>query len=550
MVTPVEGRILSYTEAKDLKSRNPNARWSNVSGAFSGEVWPQLSPSFAIGAGDCVFTIGSCFARNIERHLGDLGCRVPMNDLHLPPEEWSGEPNGAMNKFHPPSFRQSLGWTAQVHDGGGQVAWSDCEAFAFDRGDGLFTDLDLPTVPVSKTRFVARRQHIYEIFSSAFSADCLIMTPGLIEAWRDKTTGLFIHDAPTQKALAVRRDRWELVILSYQQCLDDMLQSIDLVRARNPGVKILVTTSPVPMSATFSGQDVRMANSHSKAVLRAVCGVLPAERPLVDYFPSYEIATLSAPAMVWKDDRIHVSSDFVGKIVTYMLDQYMAEVADAERHYHEANRLIYDADYAGAEKAARMAVKLKPDYADAHMRLAEALFYQARYDQAEDELTRLLQIHPDRADAQVLLARTIEHSDPARIDEAIAHIEAASELPAVTLADFRKISGLIRRSAPPQTAERVMQRAVERFPLHLEARMLLADVLLDQGRNQEAIEALQAASKMRRVDAGVHIRLAGLLQESERFDDASTALRLAFDLEPDNAAARALAVKIAAHVGK
>jgi hypothetical protein len=58
-----------------------------------------------------------------------------------------------------------------------------------------------------------------------------------------------------------------------------------------PGVKFLVTVSPVPLTATASGQHVEVATTYSKSVLRAVCGLAYERFNNVDYFPSYEIMT-------------------------------------------------------------------------------------------------------------------------------------------------------------------------------------------------------------------------------------------------------------------
>ncbi len=267
------GFTLSFAEARRRLKQNPQARWRNIAVGFEGEVWPEISPSFQLKPGDVVFTIGSCFAREIEQHLTALGCRAPMTDLRLPPQEWGGAANGAMNKFHPPSFRSPWPGPPPSTTAAARSSGPTAPPLAFDSGDGRLFDLDMAAIaPVTRERFLERRQHIYDIFAQAFSADCLMMTPGLVEAWRDRTTGLYIHETPVQRAMAAQPERWELEVLSYEACLADMLAALDVVRARNPGVKVLVTTSPVPMSATFSGEDVRIANAYSKSVLRAVCG--------------------------------------------------------------------------------------------------------------------------------------------------------------------------------------------------------------------------------------------------------------------------------------
>jgi hypothetical protein len=55
--------------------------------------------------------------------------------------------------------------------------------------------------------------------------------------------------------------------------------------------RVLLTVSPVPLTATASGQHVLVATVQSKSVLRAVAGEICAAREGVDYFPSYEIVS-------------------------------------------------------------------------------------------------------------------------------------------------------------------------------------------------------------------------------------------------------------------
>ena len=571
--------VLSFAEARRLKSRNPQGRWSTIAGEFAADVWPRPQTTFRIRRGEVIFTIGSCFARNIEQHLVALGCAVPMMDLDIPPREWSGERNGAMNKFHPPAFRQCLEWTAAIHDRDGVVAWTDCEPLAFDLGDGRMLDMDMACAPVPRERFLERRQHIYEVFSRAFSADCLMMTPGLIEAWRDRSTGLYIHEAPTLKPMLADPERWELEILSYEACLADLLAAIDVVRARNPAVKVLVTTSPVPMSATFSGQDVRIANTYSKSVLRAACGAASMQRPAVDYFPSYECATLSFPPGVWKEDRIHVSSGFVGKIVSHMLDHYLDGVGDGERLHQQARTALNSGAYAEAEAAARGVLALRSEHTEARVLLAEALLRLYRCGEAETELKALVAADPDRSDLWIMLARAIVRGDRTRTPEALAHVETAAALPSITLMEFRAVAALIRQHAPPDMADRLTQRAVElfprdlqayqlradvlvaqsrledadrltsqavdRFPLHVQSHSLRADILLRQARGQEAIETLRHAVGLRRAPAALMIQLAELLAESGGRAEAERWIGRALALEPGNKAAEDLAARLA-----
>jgi hypothetical protein len=50
-----------------------------------------------------------------------------------------------------------------------------------------------------------------------------------------------------------------------------------------------LTVSPVPLTATNSGNHVLIATMESKSILRAVAGQMKRRFGFVDYFPSYEI---------------------------------------------------------------------------------------------------------------------------------------------------------------------------------------------------------------------------------------------------------------------
>jgi thioredoxin-like negative regulator of GroEL len=535
------GLSLSFAEARRRKAENPRARWSQVAGDFAGDVWPDLRPSFRLRPGQTVFTIGSCFARNIEQHLATLGCRVPMLELNLPPEETGGAANGALNRFHPPSFRQTLAWAAAIRDRDGRVTWPDCEPLAFDLGGERLFDLDIDAAGgVTRARFVQRRQHIYDIVSQAFEAECLMMTPGLIEAWRDRATGLYIHEAPLQKAMLAHKDRWEFQILAYEQCLADLLAAIDVVRARNRDVKVLVTTSPVPLSATFSGVDIRIANAESKAVLRAACGAASRQRPCTDYFPSYESATLSRPDAVWDSDRLHVSQSFVGKIVGRMLSTYLEGVDAAAAACQRARVLFEQGAFAEAEAAAAEALAADPERLEARMLQAEALLRLYRCAEAETAVRALLEAHGERADLWLMLARAISRGPDAgrRAAEAIACVRKALFLPTVTAGQFRAVAGLVRRRADPETAERLMRRGVELFPLHVQVYPPLAAVLLDQGRKAEAAGLLRRAIGLKRAGPELRLQLADLLAEAGERAQARTVLETLLALEPGHEEAR------------
>jgi hypothetical protein len=69
-------------------------------------------------------------------------------------------------------------------------------------------------------------------------------------------------------------------------------------------LRILLTVSPVPLTATATNQHVLSATSYSKSVLRAVSGDLAQSDDAVDYFPSYEIITNQAARSAFYDHNL------------------------------------------------------------------------------------------------------------------------------------------------------------------------------------------------------------------------------------------------------
>jgi tetratricopeptide (TPR) repeat protein len=92
---------------------------------------------------------------------------------------------------------------------------------------------------------------------------------------------------------------------------------------------MLVTVSPVPFKATFSGEDVIVANAYSKAVQRAACQVFAERCAGVDYFPSYELVTMSPRESAYESDNLHVTAGMVRHVMNEVLAAYAPEIATA-----------------------------------------------------------------------------------------------------------------------------------------------------------------------------------------------------------------------------
>ena len=189
---------------------------------------------------------------------------------------------------------------------------------------GGFVDLLLPGAagaPVSHERAFQRRREIDDIYRELPHADVVVITLGLIEAWFDSQSDSFLNRVPPPHLIREEPDRYRLVILEVDDAYPLLESAFRLIVDR--GKKIVLTVSPVPFYATFSGEDVIVANAFSKAVLRVCAQRLAANLTGVDYFPGYEIVT-SGGLESFNKDNIHVRDRVVREITRLMLDSYEA----------------------------------------------------------------------------------------------------------------------------------------------------------------------------------------------------------------------------------
>src|SRR5262249_53158642 len=130
---------------------------------------------------------------------------------------------------------------------------------------------------------IQRRQAIQAAVARMAECRVVILTLGLAEAWFDEQTRLYLNAAPPPAVVRRHPGRFSLHLLSYEDILGSLERIHDLLRVHgHPDLKMLVTVSPVPFKATFTGEDAIAANGYSKAVQRAACRAFVEDRTGVD----------------------------------------------------------------------------------------------------------------------------------------------------------------------------------------------------------------------------------------------------------------------------
>jgi len=281
-----------------------------------------------------IATAGSCFAQHITQHLKSNGYN--FIDFEPPPP---GLAESLHHKFGFSMYSARYGNIYTVR----QLLQLAREAFGeftpqqyiWER-DGKFFDALRPAVEPNGLESPDeaqehRTKHLAKVKQLFQTMDLFVFTLGLIESWVHIDSQTVFPTAPGVIAGDYDKERFRLEVSSFSSINNDLRSFIQLVKKfrSGKGFKILLTVSPVPLTATATPSHVLVASTYSKSVLRSVAG-LWADKPYVSYFPSYEIVT---------NPRLHSTS-----YMANLRSVREVAVANAMRHFfdeHGSNKKQY-----------------------------------------------------------------------------------------------------------------------------------------------------------------------------------------------------------------
>jgi len=213
---------------------------------------PETPP---FGKDSVLLTMGSCFAQELRNYLVEHGMR----------SDWLFVPPGLNNTF---AVRNFVEWCL--------TGERSSDAYWYDESvEG----------GAQKWAPAAEQQEYKSVFERI---DGLILTVGLAEVWYDsRTQGVFWRGVP--KSLydpEVHKCR----ISTVEENAANLSRIIELIHGARPGLPIVVTLSPIPLTATFEPMSCFVADCISKSTLRvAIDNVMRRKLPNVMYWPSFEI---------------------------------------------------------------------------------------------------------------------------------------------------------------------------------------------------------------------------------------------------------------------
>lgn len=301
-------------------------------------------PKFTLSRTDRIAVAGSCFAQHVGRNLLAQGFSV----LDREPAPAPLAPDVAQTYgYGIYSARYGNIYTARQlvqllrDSASGAIRVEDF----WDRDGEVFDALRPNVEPVGfdsrEEAILHRRGHLSQVRALFEETDVFIFTLGLTETWENIATGTIYPTCPGVIAGSFDPAEYRFLNQSYPDVLADMIAVRDILKAINPAMKMLLTVSPVPLTATASGNHVLVATTYSKSVLRAVCGSLTGMFDDVDYFPSYElIASPVARGFFYEPNMRSINRNGVAMVMAQFLSAHLKD--DDGQALPEITKLVDD----------------------------------------------------------------------------------------------------------------------------------------------------------------------------------------------------------------
>jgi hypothetical protein len=312
-----------------------------MAGRETQDVDPVVGAPFRINNQDLVATAGSCFAQHIARTLVHRGFAYLVTERSPSGQD---DDAGGYGVF-PARFgniytaRQLLQLFRRVY--GIFDTWDT----AWLRKDGAYIDPFRPRVVEEGFATLDALQADLEMHFAAVremfeTCDVFIFTLGLTEAWVSRRDGAVFPLVPGVVATSPDPADYAFHNFTVSEIEADMLAFIDGLRMVNPGVRIILTVSPVALVATYEDHHVLVSTTYSKAVLRVVAGTVSQAREKVAYFPSYEIITgPHGGRAMYEEDLREVRPQSVEHVMSLFAKHYLSQMDEAPRENKSTPRV-------------------------------------------------------------------------------------------------------------------------------------------------------------------------------------------------------------------
>lgn len=267
-------------------------------------------------------TFGSCFAQHISRALVERN--LNWLNAELPPPRTPGPLAQAYNygvfSARTGNIYSAAQLLTHVLMAAGKLEPQTLEVWQGDKGliDSIRPVIEPEGFADAQDLQLSRASMVRAFARTITDAEVFVFTLGLTEGWENIETGQCYPLCPGTAGGVFDAQKHVFRNYTYPEIKADLDAAFAQMWEMNPNLRILLTVSPVPLTATASGDHVLVATTYSKSVLRAVAGDLAAGAARVDYFPSYEIIS-GAPtrAMFFEPNMRSVAKQGVALVMTH-----------------------------------------------------------------------------------------------------------------------------------------------------------------------------------------------------------------------------------------
>jgi len=253
----------------------------------------DLGAAFDVAADERLFILGSCFARDAMHGL----LKRAQQRTHADAPPLAGTALG--HKYSAFSIVQALEFIDRI---------AFDERLIVELTDGLFFDGHRHPVVLRPSREQAHVEHLVALEQThreLQSVDVVSLTFDTIEIWHDDEFDVPLNTPPPIDRIAGFHDRFRFRRTTCAENRDAIVEIFRRLDAIAPGVRIVAAVSPIPMFATFSGEDILVANTYCKSVLHAALtdAINLAKHHSINaqYCPTYELVALQPRRQgVWR----------------------------------------------------------------------------------------------------------------------------------------------------------------------------------------------------------------------------------------------------------
>ncbi|MFP4120213.1 MAG: GSCFA domain-containing protein [Coleofasciculus sp.] len=289
-----------------LLNLEPWRRYPTVDQLDPIKVFPRPDNLPRITKETPIASIGSCFARELKFWLKDNGFNFLQAGKGVCSKAGSARYDRVYNTYSlKQEFERAFGSFEPVEE------WWEVE----DSGTKHLLDPYRRRIAWENHQERKRElaQHKEEVRKAFTEAELIIITVGQAEIWYNKSDGSVFPLVPPPDAFDEQKHGFRLTTV--EENTQNLQRIYDMISAVNPTASIIITVSPVPLRATFRHTSAVIANSASKAILRAaVDSFVLSNSDNVWYFPAYEMVK-EIIVNPFKEDHRHVRPEAIASIM-------------------------------------------------------------------------------------------------------------------------------------------------------------------------------------------------------------------------------------------